>query len=345
MNLAFKNAEARHVPPFRADIVGSFLRPLAIKEARSKFKNDEISAEDLRITEDTEIAKLVEKEKEIGLKAVTDGEFRRSWWHLDFMWGFDGVEKRTIEEGYEFNGIKTRAETAQLIGKISCDSHPMVAHYKFLKSIAGEDVIARQSIPSPAQFFAELQRGENKAFTDSVYRNNDELISDIVSAYKKVIDAFYAAGCCNLQLDDLTWGIFCGKYFRKSRQRNIADTDATARLYARINNEVIDGAPSDMIVTMHVCRGNYCSTWASSGDYEPIARILFGTVNVAGFYLEFDTIRSGGFEPLRFIKDKKVALGLISSKTGELESKKDIIERIKEAARYVDINQLCLPQR
>ena len=342
MSAAFKNAETRDTPPFRADIVGSFLRPQAIKEARAKFKNDEISAGDLCIIEDMEIAKLVKKEKEIGLKAVTDGEFRRSWWHLDFMWGFDGVEKRLIEEGYQFNDLETRAETAQLTGKISCSNHPMVAHYKFLKSIAGDNVITRQTIPAPAQFFAELQRGENIAFTDSIYRNTDELISDIVSAYRTVINALYAAGCRNLQLDDFIWGMFCGKAFRESRQRNIASADETLRLYARINNEAINGHPSDMVVTMNVCRGNYSSTWASSGDYEPIAEILFGTVNVDGFYLEFDTDRAGDFKPLRFIKDKQVVLGLISSKTSELENKEDIKKRIEEATQYIDINRICL---
>jgi methionine synthase II (cobalamin-independent) len=342
MSIEFKNAKQRTIAPFRADIVGSFLRPQAIKEARGKFKNNEISEEDLNKLENEEIVKLVKKQKELGLKAVTDGEFRRSWWHLDFMWGLDGVEKRILENGYSFHGVESRAETAVLTGKIGFSNHPMVEHYKFLKSIAGDDVIARQTIPAPARFLTELQKGDNKVITDSIYSNIDELVSDIAAAYKSAIKAFYDAGCRNLQLDDTTWGFLCDKTYLEARQEHEINIDETAKLYARVNNEAIKDHPEDMIITMHVCRGNFRSTWAASGGYETIAETLFGSVNVDAFYLEYDTDRAGDFTPLKFVKDQQVVLGLISSKIGKLENKDDIIKRIKEATQYVNINQLCL---
>ena len=342
MSIEFKNAKQRSVAPFRADIVGSFLRPEVIKEGRTKFQNKEISSDELRRIEDEEILKLVGKQKELGIKAVTDGEFRRSWWHLDFMWGLDGVEKRVLETGYKFNGLETRAETATLTGKIDFSNHPMVEHYKFLKSISGDDVVARQTIPAPAQFLAELQRGENKEITESIYKNIDELILDIANAYKKAIKAFYNEGCRNLQLDDCTWGMLCDKKYWEARQQEGVDTNDIAKLYAKVNNLAIEDHPEDLVITMHVCRGNYNSTWAGAGGYEPVAEILFGTVNVDGFYLEYDTDRAGDFAPLRFIKNQQVVLGLISSKTGILENKEEVKERIREATKYVDINQVCL---
>ncbi|MBN7576672.1 MULTISPECIES: 5-methyltetrahydropteroyltriglutamate--homocysteine S-methyltransferase [Clostridium] len=342
MSIEFKNAKQRSVAPFRADIVGSFLRPEVIKEARAKFQNQEILSSELRRIEDEEIIKLVKKQKELGLKAVTDGEFRRSWWHLDFMWGLDGVEKRVLEAGYKFNGLETRAETATLTGKIDFSNHPMLEHYKFLRSISGDDIVARQTIPAPAQFLAELQRGENKEITESIYKNIDELILDIANAYKKAIKAFYNEGCRNLQLDDCTWGMLCDKKYWEARQQEGVDTNDIAKLYAKVNNLAIEDHPEDLVITMHVCRGNYNSTWAGSGGYEPVAEILFGTVNVDGFYLEYDTDRAGDFAPLRFIKNQQVVLGLISSKTGILENKEEVKERIREATKYVDINQVCL---
>lgn len=342
MSIEFENAKQRSIAPFRGDIVGSFLRPQSIKEARAKFQNREITEESLNKIENEEIIKLVEKQKALGLKAVTDGEFRRSWWHLDFMWGLDGVEKRILENGYSFHGIESRAETAVLTGKIGFSNHPMVEHFKFLKSIAGDDDVARQTIPSPARFLTELQKGDNKAITDHIYSNIDELISDIAAAYKSAIKAFYDAGCRNLQLDDTTWGFLCDKAYIEARQEHKININETAKLYAHINNEAIKDHPEDMVITMHVCRGNFRSTWAASGGYEPIAEILFGSVNVDGFYLEYDTDRAGDFAPLRFIKNQQVVLGLISSKTGKLENKDNVIRRIKEATKYVNINQICL---
>lgn len=342
MSEIFKNALKRDKVPFRADIVGSFLRPKALKEARHKFQQNEISIDELKSVEDKEIIKLVAKEKTAGIKSVTDGEFRRSWWHLDFMWGLDGVEKKTIKTGYKFNGLETRSETANLIGKISFKNHPMLKHYAFLKNIAGDDVLARQTIPAPAQFLAELQRSENKKETLNIYKNQDELLSDIAKAYSDAIKSFYELGCRNLQLDDCTWGMLCDKNYWQARQSEGINVDDIAKLYAKLNNEAIKNHPKDMAITTHVCRGNYSSTFAASGGYEPVAEVLLGGVNVDAFYLEYDTDRAGDFSPLRFLGNKQVVLGLISSKTGKLEKKEDIIKRIEEATKYVDINQICL---
>ncbi|MNM66861.1 5-methyltetrahydropteroyltriglutamate--homocysteine methyltransferase [compost metagenome] len=336
-------AEQRKVTPYRHDFVGSFLRPERLKEARAKYQKDEISAEELKQIEDQEITELVKKQKAVGLKAVTDGEFRRSWWHLDFMWGLDGVQKVHLDKGYQFQGIETRAETARLCGKVGFFSHPFVEHFKFLKAVAGDDVVARQTIPAPAQFLSELQRGENKTSTAAYYSSTDELISDIARAYRSAILAFYEAGCRSLQLDDCTWGMLCDKNYWEARQQEGVDVSEIVKLYARVNQQAILDLPSDLVITTHVCRGNYHSTWASSGGYEPVAEALFGIENIDGYYLEFDTDRAGDFTPLKDLKDQQqVVLGLFSSKTGELEDKQTILSRIREAAEIVDINHICL---
>ncbi|MEK4352490.1 5-methyltetrahydropteroyltriglutamate--homocysteine S-methyltransferase [Paenibacillus sp. FSL R5-0475] len=334
----------RTVTPFRYDIVGSFLRPQALKEARLKFKNSEITAEQLKEVENDEIVKLVQKQKEVGLQAVTDGEFRRSWWHLDFFWGFDGVERTIIDQGYQFNGAESRPETARLTGKISYSSHPFVAHYEFLKGAAGEDVVARQSIPAAAQFLFELDRVENKESTNELYPNREELISDIAKAYKASILAFYAAGCRSIQIDDCTWGALCDEQFIAFMNQVGVNVAEYANELAKLNEEVVSGLPEDLVVTTHVCRGNYVSTYAGvGGGYEPIAQTLLNINNYSGYYLEFDTERAGDFKPLRFLKDnQQVVLGLFSSKFGELESKGDILKRIEEAKQYVDLNRICL---
>jgi 5-methyltetrahydropteroyltriglutamate--homocysteine methyltransferase len=339
----FKNAKKREITPFRYDVVGSYLRPKSLKEKRAKFLKGTISSEDLRKIEDIEITKLIKKQKEVGLKAITDGEFRRSWWHLDFMWGLNGVEKVKIDKGYKFHALETRAETAQLSGKITGENHPFVEHFKFIQQFAKNGIIARQAIPAPAQFLAELQRAENQEITNKFYANINDLINDIAKAYQTVIKDLYDAGCRSLQLDDCTWGMFCDRKYWEARQNADADLKELAELYVKVNNLSISKHPEGMIITTHVCRGNYHSTWASSGGYEPIAEILFGTENVNGFYLEFDTDRSGDFSPLRFLgAEKQVVLGIVSSKIGELEDKTVVINRIKEATQYVDINNICI---
>lgn len=339
----FENANKRDITPFRYDVVGSYLRPEALKEAREKYAEGFISGEDLRKVEDAHIVKLIEKQKKTGLKAITDGEFRRSWWHLDFMWGLNGVEKVGLEKGYLFQGEETRPETARLSGKITGENHPFVKHFKFIQQFSEDGIIARQTIPAPAQFLSELQRAENKETTNKFYSNIDELINDIAKAYQTVIQDLYDAGCRSLQLDDCTWGMFCDKKYWEVRQNTGFDIKELAELYLKVNNLAISKRPNDLVITTHVCRGNYHSTFAASGGYEPIAEILFGRENVDGFYLEFDTNRAGDFSPLRFLAPgKQVVLGIISSKIEVLEDKAEVINRIKEATQYVDINNICI---
>ena len=331
--------------PFRNDIVGSFLRPLELKNAKEDYIKGKINLDELTKIQNKCIEELVKKEKEVGLKSVTDGEFTRSWWHLDFMWGLCGVKKKELEKGYQFKDEETRAETASLEGKVEYnENHPFFESYQFLHKIAlNNDVLPRQTIPAPAQFFAELQRPDNASEVKKHYNNTNQLIEDIAIAYNKTILKFYELGCRNIQLDDCTWGMLCDKNAVKLIGLSEEEVKQTAKLYVELNNKAIANLPKDLIVTTHVCRGNYHSTYASEGGYEPIAEILFKEENVKAFYLEFDDERSGGFEPLRFVpKDKFVVLGLITSKNGILEDKEIIKKRIKEATKYIDLENLCL---
>ncbi|MDO7904941.1 5-methyltetrahydropteroyltriglutamate--homocysteine S-methyltransferase [Paenibacillus sp. JX-17] len=334
----------RTVTPYRYDIVGSFLRSQVLKEARLRCHNGEINAEQLREIENAEIVKLVQKQKKVGLQAVTDGEFRRSWWHLDFFWGLDGVERTILDRGYQFNGAESRPETARLSGKITFSSHPFVSHFAFLKEAAGGNVVARQSIPAAAQFLFELDRAENQESTKAIYPERQELVRDIAIAYKGFIEALYDAGCRSLQMDDCTWGALCDKQFMTLMEQAGVNIEEYANELAKLNEEVVSGLPDDLVVTTHVCRGNYVSTYAGvGGGYEPIAETLLSIDNYSGYYLEFDTDRAGDFKPLRFLKDnQQVVLGLFSSKLGELENKEDILKRIEEAKQYVDLNRICL---
>ncbi len=328
--------------PFRYDFVGSFLRPDELKESRRAFENGEISSDELTDVEDKAIETLIEKQKALGLKSITDGEFRRSWWHLDFMWGLGGVKKTEVDHGYKFNAIETRAESARLTGKLSGSHHPFIDHFKFVKQFEDDNTIARQTIPAPAQFLSELYRPENIGSTKAVYPEKSELLKDIAAAYQTFIQELYDAGCRNLQLDDCTWGMIVDENYWKTRSDNVSVSELS-REFVDLNNEAIRNRPSDLIVNTHVCRGNYRSQWASSGAYDTVADILFGEESVDGYYLEFDTERAGGFESLKKISgDKLVVLGLVSSKTRALEDKQEIIERIKTATQYIDKDRLCL---
>ena len=329
--------------PFRFDIVGSFLRPEELKEARQKLERNEITKEELTKIEDKYIKELITKQKESGLQVITDGEFRRSWWHLDFMWGLKGVKKVLADKGYQFKTEETRAESAALTGKISGENHPFVEHFKFVKLFEEDGIVARQTIPAPAQFLAELQRNTGEVPTNSIYPNEDELVEDIAKAYQRVILDLYAAGCRNVQLDDCTWGMFCDTNFWANIPNAEEARKNQSKLFIRVNNLAIANLPEDLVVTTHVCRGNYHSTWASSGGYAPIAEELFGNENVSAYYLEFDDERSGDFEPLKYVSgDKKVVLGLVTSKSPELEDKEFIKNRIKEATQFVPLDRLYL---
>lgn len=323
--------------PFRADHVGSFLRPERIKQARLQKQNGEITAEQLRAIEDEEIIRLVEKQKEVGLQSITDGEFRRAWWHFDFLGGLVGAEFYETEAGLQFNGVTTRAHGVRVLGKIDFDNHPFVEDYKFLHSIAG-DHVAKFTIPSPNML---LYRG--KIETD-LYTNKTDLANDLITAYQKCIQAFYDAGCRYLQLDDTSWAAFFSEEGCNKIKAQGEDPRELAKMYATVINESIAKKPEDMKITMHICRGNFQSTFTSSGGYENVSDIIFGGLNVDGLFLEFDDERSGGFEPLQHVNrpDLQIVLGLITSKFGELENPDNIKARIKEASQYVSLDQLCL---
>lgn len=330
--------------PFRADIVGSFLRPQEIKEARAAYEGGSINKEELRAVEDKSIATLISKQKEAGLKVITDGEFRRSYWHLDFMWGLNGVEHIELDRGYQFHGEETTKGSCAITGKITGEGHPFIEHFKFVKQFETDGVIARQTIPAPAQFYAELFRGEgNTKNTLKFYPDHEELIHDISAAYHMVIEELYAAGCRNIQYDDCTWGMVCDTDFWKTMTGCGYDIEELMHVYLDVNNKSLENLPSDLVVNTHVCRGNYHSTWASKGPYDTVAPILFAQENVNAFYLEFDDERSGGFEPLKDVPaNKKVVLGLITTKSPQLENRQAIISRINEAAKYVPLERLCL---
>lgn len=329
--------------PHRYDIVGSFLRPERIKRARIDLKNGKITEEELTEIENEEIVKLIEKQKEVGLQVITDGEFRRSYWHLDFMWGFQGVKEIELEHGYFFHGEETTKGSIALTGKISGENHPFVDHFKFVKQFEDENTTARQTIPAPAQMLAELYRGDNTLNTEKVYPNFDELVQDIADAYRQVISDLYAAGCRNIQFDDCTWGMLVDSDYWEKRNAGDTSIEKEAKKYLKINNLAIDGKPEDLTLTTHVCRGNYHSTYAASGGYEPVAPYLFGEENADAFYLEFDDERSGGFGPLEYIpENKKVVLGLVTTKSPKLEEKENIIKRIHEAEKYIPLERLFL---
>lgn len=329
--------------PFRFDFVGSFLRPEPLKQARLDHENGILSQAQLKAVEDQAICDLVAKQKAAGYHVITDGEFRRSYWHLDFMWGFNGIERIELDHGYFFHGEETTHGSIKVTGKISGENHPFVEHFKFLKQFEDEHTVARQTIPAPAQLLAELFREDNGKNTLSVYPDFEELIQDIAGAYRTVIADLYRAGCQNIQFDDCTWGMFCDKKYWEARQSENVTIEEEAEKYLRLNNLAIEGKPSDLILTTHLCRGNYHSTWASSGGYAPIAPFLFANEHVDAYYLEFDDERSGGFEPLAYISDnKKVVLGLITSKSPILEDKELIKKRIFEAAKYIPLERLCL---
>ncbi|UOF89996.1 5-methyltetrahydropteroyltriglutamate--homocysteine S-methyltransferase [Fodinisporobacter ferrooxydans] len=327
----------RNEPPFRADQVGSLLRSERIKKARLQKTAGDISAEQLRLIENEEISRIVEKQKEIGLQAVTDGEFRRAWWHFDFLENLDGVEGYEKESGIQFHQTQTKSHAVKVVGKLDFTNHPMLEDYKFLHSIAGSHT-AKMTIPSPSMLHF---RGEIET---SAYRDKDEFFHDLAHTYKKAIQAFYDAGCRYLQLDDTSWAYLCSEEQKEQIRARGFDPDELSALYAKTINQAIADRPDDLRITMHICRGNFRSTWISSGGYEPVAETLFDGLAIDGFFLEYDSDRAGGFEPLRFVKrsDLQIVLGLITSKFGELENPEDIKRRIDEASRFVDLNQLCL---
>lgn len=326
-----------HVP-FKGDHVGSFLRPERLKQARADKADGKISAEELRMVEDDEIRQLVVKQKEAGLSSITDGDFRRAWWHFDFLEGLTGVEGFEAETGIQFEGVKTKAHSVRIVDKIDFQDHPMLEHYRFLHDLVGEEHTAKLTIPSPNMLFF---RGE---MNTDVYPKEEELLRDVANAYKKAIQAFYDEGCRYLQLDDTSWAVFFSAQGEELIRSKGQDPETLRRAFAKTINEAVADKPDDMTITMHICRGNFRSTHAASGGYDAASKTIFSELHLDGLFLEYDDERSGGFEPLAHVdrKDLSIVLGLITSKFGELEDKEEVKARIEEAAKYVPLEQLCL---
>ena len=330
--------------PFRYDFVGSFLRPERLKEARRAFDNGNIGYDELKKVEDETITELVSKLKELGYHVITDGEFRRATWYLDFMWALDGVGHKPTKTGLPFHGEDAIVDDTYLVGKLRLSGeHPFVDHFRFVKQFEDENTVAKQTIPSPAQFLAQFLFPFNLESTFAQYESEEAFIDDVVEVYNEFIRQLYDAGCRNLQLDDCTWGMFTNKSGSILFGTTKEGTVEVQKKYKDVNNRVIDAAPDDLVVTTHVCRGNYHSTYISSGPYDAVADVLLGEENVSAFFLEFDDERSGGFEPLAKVPaDKKVVLGLVTTKRPELEDKAVLHARIKEASKYVPLERLYL---
>ena len=334
-----------HNAPFRADIVGSFLRPDKLKNARNLHRQGLLDDAGLKAVEDECITDLVNKQIKHGLQVITDGEFRRSWWHHDFFWDLQGIEATSADNGYEFVGITTRAETVAITGKISGCNHPFVEHFKFIKQFEnkGAGIVARQTLPAPAQLLSILLDGRKLELANKwreFYDTEEELIADIGAAYRQVFKDLYDAGCRSIQIDDYTWPVLCDTDF--VAKHNI-DVDRLCELYFKANNACLQDKPADLAICTHLCRGNYRSHYFSKGSYDRVAATLFAKENVDAFYLEYDDERSGSFEALKSVPEsKKVVLGIITSKKPELESLEALEKRVHEAAQYVPLDNLCV---
>jgi 5-methyltetrahydropteroyltriglutamate--homocysteine methyltransferase len=322
----------RTTPPFRADHVGSLLRPAALKEARA-------SGIGLAAAEDAAIAHAITRQAEIGLRSATDGEFRRSMWHFDFLERLDGVEGFRADHGIAFQGgIETQAKGLRVTGRIGFSTHPMVDHFRFLRDRT--KATPKMTIPSPSVLHF---RGGRRAVSPRIYPDMAEFYRDLGLAYRGAVQAFADAGCRYLQLDEVNLAYLCDPEQRQMLRERGDNPDRLPAIYADMINTAISGRPADMRITMHLCRGNFRSSWIAQGGYEPVAELLFNGIGVDGYFMEFDSERAGGFEPLRFVpKGKTVVLGLVTSKTGALESVEELERRIADAARYVDLEQLCL---
>ena len=331
--------------PYRYDFVGSFLRPKNLKDAKENFQKGNISKDEFDKIVNEEITKVVKKQKELGYHIITDGEFRRTYWHLDFMWGFEGVAHENRGNGVDLGDEVAFFEDTYLIGKIKAKPHPFVEYFKFLKQFEDENTVAKYIIPSPAQTLRQMTKKAFYEKTRKIYPTNEELINDIAKAYQDVIKQFYDAGCRNLQLDDCTWGSLVGDNDKaKSRYELLnMNLDEIKNLFLKVNNLALENKPENMVITSHLCRGNYHSKSILSGAYDTVAEYVFAKENVDALFLEYDDERSGGFEPLKYVsKDKKIVLGLITTKKPQLEDKEKIIARIHEAAKYIPLDRLYL---
>ena len=338
MTLKEQTMTQRTKPPFRADQVGSLLRPAALKAAREARAKGEIGAAELKAVEDREIKDVIKKQEAAGLQSITDGEFRRSWWHLDFLWGLDGVERHVMDTGIAFAAVTTRNEGVKVTGRLGFSGHPMIEHFKFVK--ANTRRTPKMTIPAPSALYG---RPLPTPIDKSIYPKLDRFFDDLGQAYRRAVRAFADAGCRYLQLDEVFIAMLCDPKYRQQMKDRGDDPQALGTIYGDLINVAISDIPSDMTVTMHLCRGNYKSTFMGAGGYEAMQEVLFDRIKVHGYFMEYDTARAGGFEPLQRLQKGRVAvLGLVTTKTGALEPKDTIKRRIEEAASFADLDQLCL---
>ena len=329
-------------PPFRADHVGSLLRPAALKDAREKRARGEISAQALTDIEDREITALIAKQEAVGLKSITDGEFRRASWQTDFLQALPGIETFLGDRKIRFQG-GGGAQPKQWVSRVkeklgAFSGHPQIAQWKFVADHTRQT--AKVTIPSPSALHFRQGRA---AVPEAIYPDMADFYRDLGALYAKVVRAFADAGCRYLQLDEVNLAYLCDPSLREHVRARGDDPSTLPAVYAGMINAAIADIPPDMVITMHLCRGNFRSNFVATGGYEPVADILFNTIKVDGYFMEYDSDRAGGFEPLRFLpKGKQVVLGLVTSKTGQLESKDAIARRIEEAAKFVPLDQLCL---
>lgn len=336
----------RDVAPFRGDQVGSLLRPPALRAARAAFAAGTLEPQYLADVEDAAITACIGRQRDVGLRAVTDGEFRRAMWHFDFLERLDGVEAFASDQGIEFKGgIETLARQLGVRGRLGFDDaetgerHPMLDHFAFVRDRAG-DAVAKMTIPSPSVLHYRCGRS---SVSMDVYPDMADFFADLGRTYSEAVQAFAAAGCRYLQFDETSLAYLCDAGQRAMLEARGDEPDALAEIYADMINAAIAGRPDDMIVTMHLCRGNFRSSWIAEGGYEPVADVLFNRIGVDAYLMEYDTDRAGGFEPLRHLPEgKTVVLGLVTTKSGEMESTDALRRRIDEAAKWCDIDQLCL---
>jgi 5-methyltetrahydropteroyltriglutamate--homocysteine methyltransferase len=330
----------RNRPPFRADHVGSLLRPRALTEARAARKTGALSDDALRAVEDRCIEAAIRRQEEIGLRAVTDGEYRRAYWHYDFVSGLDGVELYEPEQKIQFKGGVPLPHALRVTGRIGWGKPVMVEDYRFVASHA-RSAVPKMTIPSPSVVHF---RGGRRAIDASTYPDMDGFFADLGETYNKAVAAFGAAGCRYLQLDEVNIAYLCDPEQIAGLKARGEHVENLLQVYAAMLNRTIEGRPDGMAISMHLCRGNFRSTWVASGGYEPVAEVLFNQINADAYFMEYDSDRAGGFEPLRFVPrgNKVVVLGLVTSKSGALESKDELKRRIEAASRYLPLEQLAL---
>jgi 5-methyltetrahydropteroyltriglutamate--homocysteine methyltransferase len=331
----------KHQPPFRADQVGSLLRPKEVLEAREKHQKGAITTEELRSVEDAAIASVVRKQEDIGLRSITDGEFRRTYFHVDFLEQLDGV---TVSGGLEvkFKGKKGEVNFAPprlaITSKLRHTKDIQRQDFEYLKSVTKQT--PKVTIPSPTMTHF---RGGRKAIDIDAYPDLDEFFDDLALVYQQEIDSLYQAGCRYIQLDDTNLTYLCDPKLREGARQRGEDPDQLPRTYAELINHAIEKRPNDLTIAVHLCRGNFRSSWVAEGSYEPVAEVLFNEMNVDAFFLEYDDERSGDFSPLRFVpKDKMIVLGLVTTKVPQLETGNELKQRIEEASNYVAAENLCL---